>query len=470
LSYSWTDPEHEARVVELAERLTGDGVDVVFDKWDLREGQDKYSFMERSVRDPDIDRVLILSDRVYAEKADGRAGGVGTETQIISPEVYADVDQKKVVAVVMERDADGREYLPTFLRGRIYIDLSDPVRYEAEYEKLIRNIHGKPLYERPPRGRKPAYLEETSGAPNRVRQTFQAYRHAVLSGKTYSDALLEDFMDEFVSAFAAERLAVQGWPRPNEQEAYDEATASIDRFLPRRNEWVEMLRFVARYAPTESATGIIRKGLGRLLAVREDVGGSVGRRDQDDDNLAFLLRELMLYTVAILVQYDRLEFLDALLGEPFFLPGADRRPLRDFTAFDVFAQTFENRRGRRSSADADLHQARATVEGIPFEAIMEADLLLAARAAVTDVAQNWYPKTLVFAESRPGPFPLFARGQAPREQPRLAKALGVETLAQVRDGITAAAQQRNLPLVSGLGDSARRYLAALGLAEPGSGY
>ena len=31
---------------------------------------------------------LIISDKKYADKANGRDGGVGTETQIISAEVY----------------------------------------------------------------------------------------------------------------------------------------------------------------------------------------------------------------------------------------------------------------------------------------------------------------------------------------------------------------------------------------------
>jgi hypothetical protein len=37
--------------------------------------------MEKMVTDPEISKVLIVSDKMYAEKADGRAGGVGTETQ-----------------------------------------------------------------------------------------------------------------------------------------------------------------------------------------------------------------------------------------------------------------------------------------------------------------------------------------------------------------------------------------------------
>jgi hypothetical protein len=39
------------------------------------------------VTDSTITKVAVISDQTYADKADGRAGGVGTETQIISREV-----------------------------------------------------------------------------------------------------------------------------------------------------------------------------------------------------------------------------------------------------------------------------------------------------------------------------------------------------------------------------------------------
>ena len=51
ISYAWGSSD---LVLELAQRLVSHGVDVVLDKWDLKEGQDKYAFMERCVNDPEI--------------------------------------------------------------------------------------------------------------------------------------------------------------------------------------------------------------------------------------------------------------------------------------------------------------------------------------------------------------------------------------------------------------------------------
>ena len=105
------------------------GSDVILDKWDLKEGHDAHAFMEKMVTDPDITKVILVCDKVYVDKADGRSGGVGTEAQIISGEIYAKQAQDKFVAVVTERDETGRAYLPAYYRSRIYIDLSDPSKY-----------------------------------------------------------------------------------------------------------------------------------------------------------------------------------------------------------------------------------------------------------------------------------------------------------------------------------------------------
>jgi len=49
LSYSWEGDEHKTWVRGLAERLQEDGIQILFDKWYLKLGQDKLYFMEQAV-------------------------------------------------------------------------------------------------------------------------------------------------------------------------------------------------------------------------------------------------------------------------------------------------------------------------------------------------------------------------------------------------------------------------------------
>ena len=126
ISYSWSS---DAMVLELAQRLVAHGVDVVLDKWDLKEGQDKYAFMERSVNDPDITKVLIICDKKYAQKANDRTGGVGDETVIISSEIYGNMNQEKFIPVIAEKDEEEKKKIDE----EIY---EKRVAYEVSVSKL----------------------------------------------------------------------------------------------------------------------------------------------------------------------------------------------------------------------------------------------------------------------------------------------------------------------------------------------
>jgi hypothetical protein len=54
ISYSWSNPEHEQFVLDIATELVESGIDVILDKWDLKEGHDSYAFMEKMVADPEM--------------------------------------------------------------------------------------------------------------------------------------------------------------------------------------------------------------------------------------------------------------------------------------------------------------------------------------------------------------------------------------------------------------------------------
>ena len=88
ISYAWTNPEYVSKVLLLAERLMSDGVETIIDKWNLSPGQDKYVFMEQMIQDTSIDHVLMMLNQEYKRKSDERKGGVGTEAQIISSDLY----------------------------------------------------------------------------------------------------------------------------------------------------------------------------------------------------------------------------------------------------------------------------------------------------------------------------------------------------------------------------------------------
>ncbi len=158
ISYSWTSSEHEKWVLELANQLVKNGVDAILDKWNLNPGNDKYTFMESMVLDKEIDRVLIICEHGYKTKADNRIGGVGTEVQIITPELYSKVDQNKFIPIIAEKGEHLDSFMPVFLKSRLGIDMSSPEVYEKGFEELLRLIINRPYYTKPSVGKLPEFL------------------------------------------------------------------------------------------------------------------------------------------------------------------------------------------------------------------------------------------------------------------------------------------------------------------------
>jgi len=57
ISYSWSSAQREQWVLNFATELRDSSVDVILDKWDLKEGNDANAFMEQMVTDPEIKKV-----------------------------------------------------------------------------------------------------------------------------------------------------------------------------------------------------------------------------------------------------------------------------------------------------------------------------------------------------------------------------------------------------------------------------
>ncbi|MGD0212179.1 MAG: toll/interleukin-1 receptor domain-containing protein [Terriglobales bacterium] len=68
LSYSWDGRDHQQWVTRFAERLQGEsGVEIIFDGWHLKPGDDKLHFMEQAIAESSF--VVVVCTPTYAERA-----------------------------------------------------------------------------------------------------------------------------------------------------------------------------------------------------------------------------------------------------------------------------------------------------------------------------------------------------------------------------------------------------------------
>ncbi|RMU31233.1 SEFIR domain-containing protein [Pseudomonas amygdali] len=300
ISYSWSTPEHQQWVISLATELRESGVDVVLDKWDLKEGHDSIGFMESMVTDESVTKVIIVSDKAYAMKADGRAGGVGTESQIISAKVYENARQEKFVAVVPEKE-DGKAWLPTFYGRRIYVDLSESESYAENFEQLLRWIYGRPLHIKPALGKRPAFLTESTAIALGTNAMHRRAVDAVKQGKPIAAGAIEEYfrmVSEGLEKFRIDKDAVKLFD--------DQVVESIEAFLPYRNEIIQLIIVIAQYNTLPDVEFRIHRFLESLLPYLSRPSNVTHYSETDFDNFRFIVHELFLYTIAMFFEIRKI--------------------------------------------------------------------------------------------------------------------------------------------------------------------
>jgi len=410
ISYSWSDREHEQWVVNLATELRESGVDVILDKWDLKEGNDAIAFMEQMVTNPKIKKVAIICDELYAIKADGRAGGVGTETQIISKEVYEKQAQEKFVAVVTKKDENGKPFLPTYYKSRIYIDLSEADRYAENFERLLRWIFDKPLYVKPDLGNKPSFLSESEHVSLGTTALFKRCVDAIKNNKAYAEGALDEYCDLFVSNLERFRLL------KTDGEFDDAVIKNIEEFIPYRNELIQLFTTIAQYCTTTEFVQRIHRLFENLIPYMNRPINVTQWTEWDFDNFKFIVHELFLYALAILLKHDRLDQANILLQQQYFLPenlSDGRNVMISFVTFQKGLRSLQYRNERlklnRLSIRAELLKERCKGIGVEFYHLMQADFVAFMRAEIeTNSFRSWWPETLVYREHN-NAFEIFAR-------------------------------------------------------------
>jgi hypothetical protein len=419
----------------------------MLDKWDLKEGHDAYAFMERMVSDSEIKKVILICDRAYAEKANGRTGGVGTEAQIISPEIYAKQDQNKFVAIVKERDDAGRACLPAYYTSRIFIDLSDSSTYSENFERLLRWAHDQPLYKKPEIGTKPSFLLGDSSPVLTTSSRFKRAVEAVKHGRDFSSAAVAEYFDTLSGEL--EKLRIDSREEPFD----DTVIKSIESFFPYRNEAVELFLTLARYKDSLETWDLLHRFLEQLIPYMDRPPHVGQHRDWDFDNFKFIIHEIFLHAIACQIRHERFDSASYLMEQEYYVPGRSeygREEIVSFTAFRQHMKSLVHRNERlglrRLSLRADLLKERCQGTSIEFRHLMQADFVLFLRDRL-HLRKSWWPETLVYADYlHSSAFEIFARSRSSSYFQKVKILLDIDSKDQLQALLETFAQQsQSLP-------------------------
>lgn len=394
ISYSWTSEEHKEKVNQLADALISYGVEVVVDIYDLKPGQDKYEFMEKIVNDPSVDKVLIISDKVYSEKANRREGGVGTETQIITPSLYENLGENRFIPVVFEKNEDtGEAFLPIYAQSRIYIDLSNDQVYQEGLEQLIRYIYEKPERRKPKLGKAPAYIFDEKLNTFVIESKANEVEHAFSKGPKRVSFSLKDYFEAFIEEL--DKLKVKEKP----EEDLDAASfRMIDESLPFRQSFVKVMHVFVQEENVDPNF---------IVEFFEDFYNKIYQMEEEDglapEAAKFLLAELFICSTAIFIKYKRWDILVNTLNYLYF-----NKKYRRYCSFGslripaiyIYKGQIQKNSGRNSLI-ADKMEKRSSDK--EFNLMIEADMFLYYVSKINpskgvDYPVEWFPETYIFLE------------------------------------------------------------------------
>jgi hypothetical protein len=432
ISYAWSEIRREM-VLDIGKRLQQDGVEVVLDLWDLKEGDDRFHFMERSVSELSITKVLVFSDRLYSEKADRRDRGVGIETQILTPELYSKITDSKIIPISCEINEEGEAWMPVYLKSRFYIDFRDEARVADNYERLVRLIYDKPEHKKPPLGEPPHYIVEPDAVPRRSYTRFLSSKQAAFrnspSVTSAESTYLTELYREIPSYYLEPDAAASN---------YDALIRALRALVPMRNELLEIFIAMVTEDPDRGAERIagVLERIVKLKFRPEDVNVWEPLRIEP---IGLFCWDLFLHTGARMISLGHYPIAATLLARRWAVPETD--PSRAFSATTTFKLfyfhsailSFHNEHAQTRYLNYQavvLKDLLSEENGLSFEELRQADIILSIRSYLSRT-DPWFSNLLRYSDNRPS-VPLFHRAEEHHGFRDLATILGIESKTELR--------------------------------------
>lgn len=401
ISYSWHPEKNKIWVQRLAERLIQDGVNVKLDVWDLKHGHDKYVFMEQMVKDSDIKKVLVICNEDYARKADDRTGGVGTESTIMSSDIYSLAEQTKFIPILVEKK-NGEPCLPTFLKSRMYIDMSSNDIYELGYDQLLRDIYEKPLLRKPALGKMPSYLEADEPVLLSTAQEQRMLKEKVAES-TNLQTWIAKYCDKLIKSLDQFKVTFRGGKTGDLIEMIEKSIASMQVV---NNDFITFVETVASNSECNGKQFV--DFFEKLLQYYEDkdieLASSTDSWHLCNDNYRFFNYELFLSFAAIMLKYERFDIIKEVVDTDYcILSNRLGRQIKalNFAEFQKHNYTLDYYKGNNGySPSSQVANLMRNYGGDKFNTWVEVDILLYYLSLIYgkpgDRMSMWYPTLSIY--------------------------------------------------------------------------
>lgn len=133
ISYTGENPANREWVKAFTTKLRQNGVNARVDLFHLKPGHDLPQWMTNELIM--ADKVLLICDKYYVEKADSRKGGVGWEAMIIQGDLLSQNHSDKYLCIVREESID--QAMPIFMKSRYALQWVETEIAGEKFEELL---------------------------------------------------------------------------------------------------------------------------------------------------------------------------------------------------------------------------------------------------------------------------------------------------------------------------------------------
>lgn len=419
LSYARTNSEHVENIVDFASKLRSHGIDAKMDEWDLKAGNDIYYFMENNIKRKS-DKVLLILNKEFVEKANDRKSCVGTETQLLSKEVYDDVEQERIIPIVWECDEKGEPYLPTFLETRFYIDLSSDEKFGENYEKLLRILYNKPKNPKEDLGEMPDWLNDTNKYYPKTNELVKRFIYSVEHKPNKINQIIEDFYDEYYEYLKTFPLEFSS---KDTETIVKEICKNLEEYQQLKKDFedfTDVLSKKGKYCDVDY--GILVEFLTKVHSLTFNSINKENINTYDLYKFEFILRELFLYLIAYGLKNKNYKMIAHLLHSPYYLTDEynQEKGTQHYIDLDIMGQRnigdymdyyYRNIEGKAYSSPLGQLLITRLPSNLYSEYLIDADLLCCYVSFLNPEEYKnefWFPYTYIYKGRHPS-FEMFRR-------------------------------------------------------------
>ncbi|MGV7185692.1 hypothetical protein [Xanthomonas axonopodis] len=330
-------------------------------------------------------------------------------------------------------DDNGEPYLPEFLKSRKWINFSNPEHANSNWEQLIRCLYGRPMYEKPPIGKPPAYLSISVASPAipavskfvSLKNAIQQQRPGI---KGYRQAFLESIYD-----YIDERR-IKG--APIDEDMGQRVLADSRQLKFARDQLIDWVVLEVENSSGEIFEENILSMLEMLLELKSPPVGLSSYSNSWFEAHSVFVYETFLYVIAALLKSGAYDQVRAVLTSSYLVPQSfysDSGRMRGFDAFyasSTHLQVLAGEGRRLRAPAAELIKQQADRQDIKFTDVIEADLIVLLMSFLNKDCR-WYPQTALYLQ-RYHPSTFFLRASQHRNFVKLAKITGVNSADQLR--------------------------------------